>query len=475
MKKITFLIATMFAFVGSVFAQVPSQGDFGYLFNTYAGRFLSKTATLTEAGDEYGIVNQGNASEFEGYTYIRWGVNDESLDLGAVKGNYLKFYGDTGFNCNGTGYHKWAVFSTEKGLLIRCIYTDSQIKALNGKNPQGYYLAASVAADGAVSLVMVEAESDATYWKFVAGDDYTTAKASAEDLYNAALAIAIEEAGKEAEEQAKKDAEEAAANKELLKDMQVGDEILSILFPNAGFDVSNNADGWTVTMNGGNNPSFKVVNGNCGMTKYQGTIKLEKTIRGLTSGWYTLKAQAFGRKGTHATNRSIVEAGEEPETPGVIFANEETQQVPSVYDGLIDESDENVFVETSTEGQFDLQNPSVHYFGQVTIEGVNKYVLDNSNSGTYAFSIGKYETELNVFVDEDGVLTFGFDKNTADSGDYCGCDNFRLIYVGDDPTTGISSVAKKAPVKAIFNIAGQQIKSLQKGLNIVDGKKILVK
>ena len=45
----------------------------------------------------------------------------------------------------------------------------------------------------------------------------------------------------------------------------------------------------------------------------------------------------------------------------------------------------------------------------------------------------------------------------------------------EDITTRISSVENVATTKAIFNIAGQQIKSLQKGLNIVNGKKIYVK
>jgi hypothetical protein len=50
-----------------------------------------------------------------------------------------------------------------------------------------------------------------------------------------------------------------------------------------------------------------------------------------------------------------------------------------------------------------------------------------------------------------------------------------LIFLGDNPATAVSSVEKKAPVKAIFNIAGQQMNGLQKGINIVDGKKVYVK
>jgi len=42
--------------------------------------------------------------------------------------------------------------------------------------------------------------------------------------------------------------------------------------------------------------------------------------------------------------------------------------------------------------------------------------------------------------------------------------------------TAIKAIAEKsAASKAIFNVAGQQVKSLQKGLNIVDGKKVYVK
>jgi len=45
----------------------------------------------------------------------------------------------------------------------------------------------------------------------------------------------------------------------------------------------------------------------------------------------------------------------------------------------------------------------------------------------------------------------------------------------DNLTTRISSVSEAAPVKGIFNVAGQQMKNFQKGLNIVDGKKVYVK
>jgi hypothetical protein len=47
--------------------------------------------------------------------------------------------------------------------------------------------------------------------------------------------------------------------------------------------------------------------------------------------------------------------------------------------------------------------------------------------------------------------------------------------LGKGTATSITEAKVAKVAKAIFNVAGQQIKSLQKGLNIVDGKKIFVK
>jgi hypothetical protein len=44
-----------------------------------------------------------------------------------------------------------------------------------------------------------------------------------------------------------------------------------------------------------------------------------------------------------------------------------------------------------------------------------------------------------------------------------------------DIATAISEVGNKATAKTIFNVAGQQMNGLQKGLNIVDGKKVYIK
>ena len=49
------------------------------------------------------------------------------------------------------------------------------------------------------------------------------------------------------------------------------------------------------------------------------------------------------------------------------------------------------------------------------------------------------------------------------------------MVLGKGTATSITEAKVAKVAKAIFNVAGQQIKSLQKGLNIVDGKKIFIK
>ena len=73
----------------------------------------------------------------------------------------------------------------------------------------------------------------------------------------------------------------------------------------------------------------------------------------------------------------------------------------------------------------------------------------------------------------DGTLKITFDVAEDNNISWLSFRNVKYTRTGD--ATAINEVAKKATAKTIFNVAGQQLKSLQKGLNIVDGKKIYVK
>ena len=96
-----------------------------------------------------------------------------------------------------------------------------------------------------------------------------------------------------------------------------------------------------------------------------------------------------------------------------------------------------------------------------------KHNYDSSNGGADATgNVGK------------GYLTVNPETRmfevTAESTDYS-LWQFITWEEYESLTTTIGSVSEKAAQKGIFNVAGQQMKALQKGLNIVDGKKIYVK
>lgn len=86
-----------------------------------------------------------------------------------------------------------------------------------------------------------------------------------------------------------------------------------------------------------------------------------------------------------------------------------------------------------------------------------------------------YLNTVRVFVPEGGDLQIGIDKVVANGGDWIIYDDFKLKYLGNDPTVGINNVTVKSENNVIYNVAGQRINSLQKGINIVNGKKIYVK
>ena len=100
------------------------------------------------------------------------------------------------------------------------------------------------------------------------------------------------------------------------------------------------------------------------------------------------------------------------------------------------------------------------------------------------FPCGLYWNELTFIISEDeaGHLTIGTCKPTDSDlegyGDWIVLDNWRLKYCGSnvDPD-GINDVIKtpSQTSKEIFNLSGQKLKKAQKGINIVNGKKYVVK
>ena len=103
-------------------------------------------------------------------------------------------------------------------------------------------------------------------------------------------------------------------------------------------------------------------------------------------------------------------------------------------------------------------------------EGTAIDVTEGEKVGTSQFNIGQYIAKGDV---TDGTLKINFIVAEDNNISWLSFKNVKFERLG--PPTAISEVANKATAKTIFNVAGQQLKSLQKGLNIVDGKKIYLK
>ena len=441
MKKIILLLATMFAVIGSAFAAVPDLNDVGYLYNKATGKLINASAKMDDlgvafvigdkkdCGDSFGS-DDGTINE-AGYTYLRFKMDGT--------GDYMRMT-SSGVVCSSTGYHKWAVMDTDKGLVIRCIYTSTQSNnALDPFAKQGYYL--TPADDG--TLALVETPTEASYWQYMDQATWEQLPAVVEYLKQ-------------------KDQDEAAvikATQDALAAMndgagvKVGDDI-TFLLKNPNF--TDGGAEWTV-----NNGKIekKGSSDNPVITAYNYTFDISQTIKGLPAGWYKVKAQAFSRPTSNQGSLDLVAAATELENNCVLYGNNVEVYVKQLTDEYLTEAGSGTWSSHTTDG------------------GII-YLPNNGSAFSDAFTRGMYENELDCSVGTDGVLKVGI-KNTkspSSQGEtYCGYDNFRLIYLGEDPATGISAVSKKVPAKTIFNAAGQQLKSLQKGLNIVDGKKIMVK
>jgi len=100
------------------------------------------------------------------------------------------------------------------------------------------------------------------------------------------------------------------------------------------------------------------------------------------------------------------------------------------------------------------------------------------SAASESFTAGKYASEtMGIYVNEGETITVGV-KGTA-THQWVIFDNFRLTYFGanqvdDLITTGISEVNTTAEAaNAIYNMAGQKVQKAQKGLFIINGKKVV--
>ena len=129
------------------------------------------------------------------------------------------------------------------------------------------------------------------------------------------------------------------------------------------------------------------------------------------------------------------------------------QEVPGLFEGEADEVWDNVFVQGTGE--------AVSYSED---EHIYNYILYNGDAG-----LGFYKANKNPIATNRAYIHIPFFVPVAPTANY-----FTINLETDGITTATNGQLKVADGK-IYNIAGQRLSTLQRGINIVNGKKVFVK
>ncbi len=246
---------------------------------------------------------------------------------------------------------------------------------------------------------------------------------------------------------------------ETASEEEPGDMTAAIL--NADFEGitgTAGADYWTITTSGGTNGA-----GSNAYECYNNTsFDVSQTITGLAAGAYKVRCQGFYRAGTTAVNADSIAANPDYGQNVTFYANTVTTPLTnSTSDALTEATGEDG--ETSA-----------------TIGETTYYMPNSMTCAAAYFDLDLYWNEIDVMVDEEGTLTIGLKKTENISSDWTIFNKFELYYMGTETPTAIQGVeadteAANAAGKSIYDLSGRRVSKAQKGVYIIDGKKVLVK
>lgn len=209
------------------------------------------------------------------------------------------------------------------------------------------------------------------------------------------------------------------------------------------------------------------------------TFNLQQTLVGLPAGMYRLTTQAFYRNGSDASAK--VDGSDDQlkydvnENTYLYFSDKEipTEEGKKVATEL-PETKQAIKAITAHKIAEDTWNS----VGLSDNGGLKKmddgmYIPDNMITAQAFFKSdagSAYDSEpLNFNYDGNSDFRIGLIKNVTVTNDWTIVKNFKLYYLGVDPT-GISEIVTDANAVAtkIYNASGMQIGKLQKGINIIE-------
>lgn len=214
---------------------------------------------------------------------------------------------------------------------------------------------------------------------------------------------------------------------------------------------------------------------------YDCTFNLQQTLVGLPAGMYRLTTQAFYRNGNNPSAK--VDDSDQlkydvNENAYLYFSDKEipTEEGKTVATELPENKQAIKTITAHKIAEDDWNSVGLSDNGGLKKMDDGMYIPDNMVTAQAFFRSdagSAYDSEpLNFNYDGNSDFRIGLIKNVKNkttSGDWTIVKNFKLYYLGVDPT-GISEIVTDANAVAtkIYNASGMQIGKLQKGINIIE-------
>lgn len=214
---------------------------------------------------------------------------------------------------------------------------------------------------------------------------------------------------------------------------------------------------------------------------YNCTFNLQQTLVGLPAGMYRLTSQAFYRNGNNPSAK--VDDSDQlkydvNENAFIYFSDKEipTEEGKTVATELPENKQAIKTITAHKIAEDDWNSVGLSDNGGLKKMDDGMYIPDNMITAQAFFRSdagSAYDSEpLNFTYNGSSDFRIGLIKNVkndATSGDWTIVKNFKLYYLGGDPT-GISEIVTDANAVAtkIYNASGMQIGKLQKGINIIE-------
>lgn len=209
------------------------------------------------------------------------------------------------------------------------------------------------------------------------------------------------------------------------------------------------------------------------------TFNLQQTLVGLPAGMYRLTTQAFYRNGSDPSAK--VDGSDDQlkydvnENAYLYFSDKEipTEEGKTVATELPENKQAIKTITAHKIAEDKWNDVGLSDNGGLKKMDDGMYIPDNMITAQAFFRSdagSAYDSEpLNFNYDGNSDFRIGLIKNVTVTNDWTIVKNFKLYYLGVDPT-GISEIVTDANAVAtkIYNASGMQIGKLQKGINIIE-------